>query len=546
MMRNKSLVSAAVALMLAACGDGGSLQLATSSGKAVDGYIKDALVLCDTNNNGVADAGEATTVTNATGDFTFSPLCASTIVVSGGTNIDTGLPFNGLLKAPAGSTVATPLTSLMVSGGLTAAQVAAAFGLPAGTDVTTADPAAAGNTDLLKKTLAAQQIMQQTADTLGGLGGNTTPAAIQALYTEVAKAVATTITANPSTPLVASNGTVSDTLVNTVVEQSVTNVASTTNTTLAAVNTAIDAFDASRVAALVSGAIATQAETLATAVSASALTESATTLQASVTVANTATQLSTALNTGDTALLTDVAAALTSNNVAEVIAQASQDLALTVTSPAAPSNYMAINSDSLVFGVGSGSQTNTLAQFKAGNVTLSAQPSTIGFAYTLTGTPIPAGGSQVSVGLEINESSTGRVLQVVLDKVDLTVSGNQLTVNVPAGAKLYAYGKTSQGATANVTLNNDVANQLVTTGGSDLSFNVGNVLDSILAKVEISSPFANLTNVKGTFSMKAVVSNLKVQSEANAIGDVISSSVQVTGSTVSVTGLGVQGSFTVN
>jgi hypothetical protein len=68
---------------------------------------------------------------------------------SGGTNIDTGLPFKGLMKAPVGSQFITPLTSLMADSGLTAAEVVAALGLPNGTDVTRLDPIS--NLELQKK-----------------------------------------------------------------------------------------------------------------------------------------------------------------------------------------------------------------------------------------------------------------------------------------------------------------------------------------------------------------------------------------------------------
>jgi hypothetical protein len=141
----KWLISFASATLLA-CGGGGSgsstesaIELG-SSGLAIDDYIKGATVLCDTNGNSLSDAGEATTKTNLVGFFEFKPKCVSSIVVTGGTNIDTGLPFVGKLKAPAGATVVTPLTTLL-SEGMTNDQIGAALGLPAGTDVSSLDPA---------------------------------------------------------------------------------------------------------------------------------------------------------------------------------------------------------------------------------------------------------------------------------------------------------------------------------------------------------------------------------------------------------------------
>jgi hypothetical protein len=114
--------------------------------KVSDGYITGATVFADTNNNGVRDAGEPSTVTDAAGDFAIDSGGAPLVVI-GGSDIATGLPFQGHLNASPGSTVVTPLTTLIVA--LTAegvvnaqAQVNAAFGFDPATDVTTLDPIA--------------------------------------------------------------------------------------------------------------------------------------------------------------------------------------------------------------------------------------------------------------------------------------------------------------------------------------------------------------------------------------------------------------------
>ncbi|MDO8248190.1 MAG: hypothetical protein Q7T78_00525 [Rhodoferax sp.] len=511
--------------------------------------MKNSLVICDTNDNGVQDTGEASTTTNAQGDFTFAPVCASTIVVSGGTSIDTGLEFKGRLKAPAGSAMATPLTSLMVSTGLTAAQLATALGLPAGTDVSKIDPMS--NAELQKKTLAMQQIIQQVADSLGGMAQNTSPAAIQALYSEVAKAVATTLAANPSTVMINASGDVSASLVSSIVQKSVDNVKSTTNTALTTVNANMDAFSSSGIAALISGAIAAEAQSLVSASTADLVTK-ATALQSNPTVANTATQLSSLLTVGSLANMSSIIQALTDNNIVNLTAAALAQ-GVTVANLSVPSNNLTIANDSITFGIGLSSQTETLTAFKStSGVTLAAKPDTVKFAYALNGTPIPAGGSVVSVGLEMTQASTGRVLQVILDKVNLSVAGSTLTATVPAGATLYAYGKTSGGASANLTIPNDVANQLITTSGSDLTFNATNVMNSIVAKVgaQSGSPFANLLNVKGTFTLKVLVSNLSIQSAtAGAVKGLavsVTSATDATQSIKTVTGSGVEGTFTLN
>jgi VCBS repeat-containing protein len=103
--------------------------------RAVDGYIAGAFVFADANGNGIFDNNEASATTNADGSFTLHNA-HGTLIMTGGIDVSTGLAFNGTLKAPEGSTVVTPLTtlitSLAVDGVTTAqatAQVAAAFGI---------------------------------------------------------------------------------------------------------------------------------------------------------------------------------------------------------------------------------------------------------------------------------------------------------------------------------------------------------------------------------------------------------------------------------
>jgi hypothetical protein len=243
-----------LSILLVGCGGGGddaASVISASSGKAVDGYIAGADVLC----------GGTTEKTNNAGEFNFRPACSDVILVRGGINADTKLPFRGLLKAPPGSTFVTPLTSLMVDGGLTTTEIAIAFGLPAGTDVTKIDPI--GNLELQKKTLVAQQILQQAADTLSSLTGTSTDsvseAYVQALYSDVVKAVGSTVKLNAGTPLINAGGTVNVDLVKLIVQQSVVN-ASTNSNAILAPGQSLGAFSPASVASVTSLAIASQAQ----------------------------------------------------------------------------------------------------------------------------------------------------------------------------------------------------------------------------------------------------------------------------------------------
>jgi hypothetical protein len=203
-----SACALAASMLVAACGGGDASapgSTSSSSGFVIDGYVSGASVLCDTNDNGSADAGERSVTTDTSGFFRFVEACAATLVATGGTNIDTGLPFVGKLKAPAGSSVITPLTTLL-SAGADPSKLNEVMGLPLNTDLRATDPArkqtgstALVNPDLFKKTLVFQQLAQKTTEVLAGLAGATSDAAKQAIYTEVVAGMATRIAS--STPL---------------------------------------------------------------------------------------------------------------------------------------------------------------------------------------------------------------------------------------------------------------------------------------------------------------------------------------------------------
>ena len=170
---------------------------------AADGYIRDAQIYLDANGNGKADPTEllAGVVTDSAGNF-FIPSGANpngyAIIVVGGVNIDTGLPNNTPLKAPAGSSVVNPLTTLIQSvveanTGSSAvtveqatAQVAAALGLPADIKLTRYDPLTAlnsGSSDT--QALTVQKAAAQVA-TLISLAATSASEAAAAEQTDAA------------------------------------------------------------------------------------------------------------------------------------------------------------------------------------------------------------------------------------------------------------------------------------------------------------------------------------------------------------------------
>lgn len=123
--------------------------LTITNGRALDGYIKGAVVFADANGDGVWNEGEARTTTDDQGRFSLEGARGS-LVLTGGVDISTNLPVAGVLRAPEGSSVVNPLTSLqqaLVDQGLSTADaqqtVARALGIDATLDLQTYDPLAA-------------------------------------------------------------------------------------------------------------------------------------------------------------------------------------------------------------------------------------------------------------------------------------------------------------------------------------------------------------------------------------------------------------------
>ena len=149
-----------------------------ASGVVSDGYIAGSTVFIDANDNGLLDAGEASTVTDAAGNFTFASASTGTVRAVGGINIDTGLPNLLTLSAPDGSSVINPLTTLVqtivqqgdgaVSIEQAQGQVLASLGLSPSIDLSNVDILTAAATD--PDALAAQRAAVMIATILVGAG----------------------------------------------------------------------------------------------------------------------------------------------------------------------------------------------------------------------------------------------------------------------------------------------------------------------------------------------------------------------------------------
>jgi hypothetical protein len=158
------------------------------AGRIVDGYIAGATVFADANHNGVLDTGEASATTAADGTFVLTGGTGE-LVMFGGTDVSTGLAFTGTMKAPEGSTVVTPLTTLVsalqsaalaadpdhpLSAAEAQDKVATAFGFDTGIDLQTYDPvpgAIAGNDPTATAVLSAAIQVQSTVSQVSAVAG---------------------------------------------------------------------------------------------------------------------------------------------------------------------------------------------------------------------------------------------------------------------------------------------------------------------------------------------------------------------------------------
>ena len=240
-------------LVLASAGGGGSSGGTTQpplppvnllSGTGIDGYIAHALVWRDLNGDGTWNSGEDYTFTDAKGDFSGLTGTGGTIRLTGLApdlravlvgvptqdtyDISTGQAFTGVLSAPDGAAVITPLTTLIAAvlannPGASAAEIAqaqsqvlASLGIDpaAGVDLMNFDPlatAATANTStatgqaLMTATLQVQKAALQVANLLkvaqdaAGSAGVTDMAAVTAAVGASIVSAAATAAANGQT-----------------------------------------------------------------------------------------------------------------------------------------------------------------------------------------------------------------------------------------------------------------------------------------------------------------------------------------------------------
>ncbi|MBF0470813.1 MAG: hypothetical protein HQL48_05505, partial [Gammaproteobacteria bacterium] len=147
------------------------------SGKVIDGYVRDATVFADANGNGVLDAGELSSTTDAKGNFLLenaddTPIKGE-LISQGGIDIATGFAAIGEFRAPEGATVISPLTTLIaaiaeregIDSATAATRLKAALGVDPALDLLNYDPIATAMAPESTPEMVATALAVQAATT---------------------------------------------------------------------------------------------------------------------------------------------------------------------------------------------------------------------------------------------------------------------------------------------------------------------------------------------------------------------------------------------
>ncbi len=187
----------------------------TKNGVVVDGYIEGATIFFDANKNGVKDANEPFSTTDAKGEYEldipdsfdankngfFDPE-EGNLVAFGGTDTATGLPLETPVSAPIDSSVVTLLTTLvtdLTAGGMSQTEaeskVKSTLSIPAGVDLLDLDPIAStaknepGGVETLVAMTKVQNVITQTSSLIDGAStadnGAITKAVVAAINTKI-------------------------------------------------------------------------------------------------------------------------------------------------------------------------------------------------------------------------------------------------------------------------------------------------------------------------------------------------------------------------
>lgn len=335
----------------------------SSGGRAIDGYLSNALVWRDTNGNQTWDAGEPYTFTDANGAFTGLTAGTGSIRVTGLTtalraaltdepsapsiDISTGKVFEGVLSAPEGATVVNPLTTLVVAVGTgpnaaaTLASLKAALGIDPNVDLTSFDPLAAmaggGNAAaalaIQSASIQVASLMTMAVSTLQS-GGSAL--SVGSIVSSVASSLVSQASSAGSGNLLTSASVLTATLQSAAASSGISGAALTAlNTTLAAASTAL---------ASVNNAIKTAVTSAGSNVNLASALSTLTSVVAAQLVADDLTaQVKAAAAPGSTTVFNAASATNFSSNLAAQVEAAKASVKQLVVTPANQSLLVAVD-----------------------------------------------------------------------------------------------------------------------------------------------------------------------------------------------------------
>jgi len=243
-------------MFLEGCGgSSGGVQSTTLNGVVSKGLLKGATVFADLDGDGIQDANEPSATTGADGTYSFTTtenvsnatLVATTNATTfdmgdgNGSTGDDGVAFGAgySLKAKAGASVISPISTLAASGNLTDAQIKTALGLP-DVDLATFNPFASGSNaaDALayeKAALTVFTVIKNVAAAAKTSGADADTAGLAALNA-VTSVFESTVTAGNDVDLTSSDF-ITDSMAETVTQVIAIVNADTTGTKTAISNT---------------------------------------------------------------------------------------------------------------------------------------------------------------------------------------------------------------------------------------------------------------------------------------------------------------------
>ena len=546
---SSSLLQALIIATLHGCGGGGGggasgasgaspATLLSASGRGVDGYILGGTATLDVNDDHLFGGSDPTTLTDASGTYSFSGQGEHLVSVTGGVDISSNTPFLGQLLAAPGSSVASPLTTIVmlnvlsnlpspvagVSSPISAAAVSQAesalklsLGIPSTVALMTTDPVAAVNSptasQLIQLSAATCEMMDRVAIAVAAATGisSPTPVELLAIYKQAAMALGS-LTTTATTPIDLTTAAGSA-LVNSVIAKTVVLAAGS-----AEVKAALPAANAAALANLAPASVAAVATQTIAAEVAAVASAPASTLAASGTtnpaVAASNPALSAFQDTSLQLALSSMAGLLGQNVAAVNSPSALQSLANTVitslagnTAAGAASAAAAINAQ----------LTLTLAAVPSASSALaSVDPTTLRTTQTTANAAvfgqISSAVKMAAAAISPTTSSSGAV-PVYLSGLGGSQASPTTFDAAQAGGAFNFYASIGNASIARVT--NCTANDRITiTGGGSNHLVVANNGADVVMTANANGTVTQITLV-GVASAAAIIGSL---SDFNALG----------------------------